>query len=386
MRISLSNLLKNAAPPPRVVLLPDALFFVRAIPVAADALPEDLVSQVELALEAMTPFPLAQLYYGFYCPPGAALALVYAAYRKRLTPEQTAAWGQADLVLPSFVALLEGEPKPGTTLIAALPEALTILHWRDGQVPEKILTHVFGPEAPPEERARVREDLLRAAGESLKIIEVDTAPAAISADDDSEFVFQAGGHEARLPAGLTDQLDIRDKAELALRRRQRMRDLVLWRTFLGCAAALALCLLGEFALVGGRLWQKSRLTIVATRAPAVANIKASSSLVDSINQRLTNRLLPFEMITLTNSCKPPTVQFLRANVTNANLNTLEVEAETHTPTDVDTYKTALTGLPAVASVDVPDQRIREGVSTFTLVVTFKPAAVQPASAIASASP
>ncbi|HZP59738.1 MAG TPA: hypothetical protein VFB27_05390, partial [Opitutaceae bacterium] len=273
---------------------------------------------------------------------------------------------------------------PGTTLVASLPEALTALHWREGSVPEKVLTQTFVPDAPPEERLRARDELLRTVGESLKIVDVDTPPVAIPADNDTEFVFQAGGHETRLPAELAEQLDIRDKAELALRRRQRMRDLVLWRTFLGSAAAILLCLFGEIALTGGKVWQRSRLAIVNAQAPAVASIQSARSLADRIGELSTKRLLPFEMLTLTNSCKPPTVQFLRATVSS--LNTLEVDAETHTPADVGAYKTALNALPAVASVDVPDQRIREGVSTFTLIITFKPEAVQPASTIASASP
>ena len=384
MRLSLSTLFHNVAPPPRVVLLPDSLFFIRAIPVAAEATSDELVSQVELALEAMAPFPLTQLYYGFYRPPGSASALAYAAYRKRLTAEQTAAWSEADLVVPSFVALLDGEPKNSTTLLASWPEAITVMHWRDGVVPQKVLTHSFSAEAPPEERLPVHDELIRQAGESLKIIEVDTVPAAVCSDEDNEFVFQAGGYASRLPAGLADQLDVRDKAELALRRRQHTRDLVLWRTFLVCAATLAFCLLGELALVGGRFWQKSRLAVVAAQAPAVANIQASQSLANRIGELSTKRLLPFEMLTLVNSCKPATVQFLRATV--ASLNTIEIDAETHTPADVGAYKTALIALSSVDNVDVPDQRTREGVSTFTLVVTFKPEAVQAASSIAASSP
>src|SRR5580692_2246962 len=116
MPLSYSNFFKNALPAPDVVLLPDALFFVRAISVADGTPPADLVAQAELALEALAPFPLAQLYYGFYHPPGIPLALLYVAYRKRFTTEQTAAWAGADLVVPSFVALLGGEENPDPQL------------------------------------------------------------------------------------------------------------------------------------------------------------------------------------------------------------------------------------------------------------------------------
>jgi hypothetical protein len=63
------NFLRKGPPPPNVVLLPDALFFTRAIPVSAGASATEALSQVELALETISPFPLAQLYYGAYWVP-----------------------------------------------------------------------------------------------------------------------------------------------------------------------------------------------------------------------------------------------------------------------------------------------------------------------------
>jgi hypothetical protein len=376
MPISYSNFFKHDAPAPNVVLLPDALFFVRAISVADGAMPADLAAQAELALEALAPFPLAQLYYGFYHRPGTPRALVYAAYRKRFTSEQTAVWAGADLVIPSFVALLDGEVKPSTTLLLSTADDLTLLHWSDGKVPEKISTHTFAPDAPEEDRARVRDEMLRSAGESRKVVNLAAAPVPEPSEDEDKFVFRSGDFASRLPVALADQLDVRDKVELAHRRQQRARDLVLWRVFLGCAAVIALCLVGEFALVGGKFWQKARLAIVEAQAPGVDKIDAANKLVDSIGARSTDRLMPFEMITIVSSCKPASVQFIRAN-TSGNY-TLEIEAQTSAPGDVGGYQTALSGLAACSKVEVSDQRTRDGVSTFKFVVTFKPEALKPA--------
>jgi hypothetical protein len=340
------------------------------------ATPADLAAQAELALEGFAPFPLTQLYYGFYHPPGTSLALLYAAYRKRFTSEQTAAWAGANLVIPSFVALLGGEVKPATTLLLSTGDDLTLLHWTDGRAPEKISTHIFAPDTPEEERVKVRDELLRSAGESRKVIALSAAPAPEPSEDEDKFVFRSGDFVSRLPVALADQLDVRDKAELAHRRQQRARDLVLWRVFLGCAAMIALCLIGEVALVGGRFWQKARLAIVEAQAPGVAKIDAANKLVDSIGARSTDRLMPFEMIALVSSCKPPSVQFVRA--TTMGNYTLEIEAQTNSPGDVGGYQTALGALPACDKVEVSDQRTRDGVSTFKFVVTFKPEALKPA--------
>jgi hypothetical protein len=375
MSPSYSDFFKRAAPAPNVVLLPDALFFVRAIPVTDAATPADLAAQAELALEALAPFPLAQLYYGFYHRPGTPLALLFAAYRKRFTSEQTEAWGGADLVIPSFVALLGGEVKPATALLLSLGDDLTLLHWSDGKLPEKISTHTFAPDTPEDERAKVRDEMLRSAGESRKVIALSAAPVPEPLEDENILVFRAGDFVSHLPVALTDQLDVRDKAELALRRQHRARDLVLWRVFLGCAAMIALCLMGEFALVGGKFWQKARSTMVEAQAPGVAKIDAANKLVDSIGARSTDRLMPFEMIALVSSCKPSSVQFIRAT-TNGNY-TLEIEAQTNSPGDVGGYQTSLSDLPACARVEVSDQRTVNGLSTFKFVVTFKPEALKP---------
>jgi hypothetical protein len=280
------------------------------------------------------------------------------------------------LVIPSFVALLGGEVKPATTLLLSMGDDLTLLYWSDGKVPEKISTHTFTPDTPEEVRVKVRDEMLRSAGESRKVIALSAAPVAEPPEDEDNFIFRSGDFVSHLPVVLADQLDVRDKAELAVRRQDRARDLVLWRIFFSCAALIAVCLVSEFALMGGKFWQKERLTMVEAQAPGVEKIDAANKLVDSIGARSTDRLMPFEMIALVSSCKPASVQFIRAT-TDGNY-TLEIEAQTNSPGDVGVYQTALSGLPACSKVDESDQRTVNGLSTFKFVVTFKPEALRPA--------
>ena len=58
-------------------------------------------------------------------------------------------------------------------------------------------------------------------------------------------------------------LDIRDKDDLMARRRARMRDLILWRVFIGCLIVMACALVTEGLLLGGKTWQTRRLALVA---------------------------------------------------------------------------------------------------------------------------
>src|SRR5687768_15593209 len=106
--------LRAGPPPQKVTLLSDAMFFTRSVPVTAGATASEAATQVELALEAVAPFPLAQLYYAWFWLPGSERALVFAAYRRRFTSDQIADWDGAELVLPAFGAVLGATVEPST--------------------------------------------------------------------------------------------------------------------------------------------------------------------------------------------------------------------------------------------------------------------------------
>ncbi len=361
-------------PPPRqVALLPDALFFVRAVPVAAGASAIEVAAQAELAIEALAPFPLGQLYHGHHWLPGADHALVYAAYRRRFSAEETASWADAEAVLPSFVAVLgkSGRPAPATVLIVPGETSITGIFFADaGGVPAQVRTEPLPEDATPDVRDRAHTALLAAFPEKLHEITLESPPRFEAESPQGEWIFHAGAHTAVLSAADLGPLDVRDKGDLASRRRTQARDLVLWRCFVGCAAAIALAAALELALAGASLWQKSRLAREAAQRPVVEAIMTSQSLATRIEELSTKRLLPFEMLALVNSVRPGSIQFVRT-VTNG-LHALEVEAQTGASGEIDAFRSALNRLPGCEKAEVVDPRSRDGVSTFRLLVKFKP--------------
>jgi hypothetical protein len=64
-------------------------------------------------------------------------------------------------------------------------------------------------------------------------------------------------------------------------------------------------------------------------------------------------------------------------VTNG-LHTLEVEAQTSSSGDIDLMRSALNKLAGCEKAEILDPRSRDGVSTFKMVVTFKPDAFKEA--------
>lgn len=363
-------------PPRRVVLLPDALFFVRAVPVAEGSSAADVAGQVELALEVIAPFSLAQLYYGHHWKPGAAHALVFAAYRKRFTPADVEGWADADAVLPSFVTLLKDGSTAATTLLLTGADSLTAVHYGDASdVPTLVKVEPFSADATEAERATARDSLLKSLGGTVGVTEVAEAPQLDAESPQGEFVFKAGAISSHFTASTIEPLDVRDKVELAARRRAHARDLILWRTFVGSAAAIALAALLELALVGNGLWQKQRLAVIARQTPVVNTIMTSQALATRIDELSTKRLRPFEMLAVLNAKRPPTIQFMRT--VTSGLYKLEVEAQTNASADINVYRAALNDLPECEKAEVLDPRSRDGLSTFRLAVTFKPDAFKP---------
>lgn len=386
--MSLSSLKRflPSAPPRLVVLLSDTLFFTRAVPVTEGANAAEVAAQAELAVEGLAPFPIAQLYYGHYWVPGAARMLIYAAYRKRLTAEDVAGWAGAEAVLPSFVTVLDRAkpPQPATAMIVGSGTGFTGLYFADASgVPAQVRVVVLAAEATEEERTRARERLLGEFPEKLHVIDVEAEPQFDVASSQGEFVFRAGQLETHFEASDIEPLDVRDKDELSARRRAHARDVILWRTFLGCVAAIALSALLEIGLAGASIWQNRRLALEAKQKPVIETIMTSQALATRIDELSTKRLLPMEMLALINTVRPPTIQFVRT-VTNGLL-TMEIEAQTNS-SDIDSFRSQLNGLAGVDTAEVLDVRSRDGVSTFRLVVKFEENAFAASAAPAEAAP
>jgi hypothetical protein len=306
-------------------------------------------------------------------------------YRDILPPRKRMAHGAADLtqraalVLPAFAAMLGLEAKPATTLIVPSAEGVTAVHWDNGAVPAGVQFRALPAEATDADRAKARDELVRQAAGSRQVVELAGAPVVVEAGrGGDEFVFESGAHRSRLLATQAAAMDVRDKAELAALRRTQGRDLLLWRVFAGGLAAIGLMLLGLVGLAVEGLWQKTQEAKAAAQQPVVDQIMTAQTLATRTDELSTRRLLPLEMISIASERKPAVIQFLRA--TTSGLYTLTVDAQTTSPSDVAAFRTALAEQPACEKVEVRDQRTRDNLMTFTLAITFKPAALSPATA------
>jgi hypothetical protein len=374
MTQSLFNILKAGPPPPKVVLLPDEMFFTRAVSVAPNSSAADVSAQVELALETLSPFPPAQLYHGYFWTPGAERALIFAAYRRRFSSEQVAEWDNAELVLPTFAALLGGDAKADTAVIIPSETGLTALYYDAGPIPAKVSFVSLPAEATDADRTRAHDELVAAAPNSRPVL-LGAAPSVLASRNEGEFSFKAEAYASRLPTSQAAAIDVRDKAELAAHRRSRRRDLVLWRTFVGVCLALVVLGLGELTLIGARIWDKTLQAKANTQQPVVEKIETAQTLTNKINELSTKRLLPIEMIEFVNGSRPGVIRFLRTSTEG--IYGLTVEAISTAPAAVPEYRAKLAALPELEKVEFTRQQARDNGLTFTMLLTFRPGALKP---------
>lgn len=351
-----------------VVLVPGVKFFVRRVPLSDEG---DPATQVELALETLSPFPLTQLYHGYVTDAERKEAVVFAAYRRNFTAEETAAWNGATHVLPDFVAWLapQSPPRPAGVAVREHDGLVETVAW-DGKSALPAMMVVRPVEAA--DAAELPQQIRAKCGlEATAPLRRIVGPGKF-ARDKRGLVLRAAPGEAETvfsPAAL-QALDVREKGFLAAQQQQWRRDRIMWRIFAGTLAALAVCIALEVALAGLRGWLRVRRTAVDARAPAVAQVEAANSLGVRLEQISSQRLRPFEMLAAVNSKRPAAVEFTR--VTTAGLWRMDIEAQTPSAAEPGDFERDLRALPTIERVDLRDSRTREGVTTFRLEVTFRP--------------
>lgn len=362
---------------PGIILLPTGRFFIRAIPLAAGIGAE---AQVELAVENLAPFPLGQLYHGYWLTPSRNGALVFATYRKQYAAEETREWVGADAVLPAFLALLGDPPSRPTIRLWTTRGEITAVAW-DGHSEQPIAVVSRGLES--EKDSAPREALLdeirqRTGLAGMNVQEYSGEVTVVKEKTGNALGLQlAGGGEGAimvLDQAVLERADVRDKAFLGGRRAAMRRDLLLWRGFAAGTLTLVALLALEAVLLGTGLWLKSQQETVRQQAGPVEKIETAQTLSVRIEEMTQSSLKPFEMLAIINQNRPLSVQFIRSTTTG--LHEMRIEAQTANADDVGQYEAVLRSNPALAAVETKLD-LRDGTTTFVLTVTFKPGALQP---------
>ena len=362
--------------PQEAAMLPGNRFFVRRLSVEGD----DVPGQVNLALEAISPFPLEQMLVGFVTSADGKQVLAYAAHRRRFTAEESFAWPEDCQVVPEFLALCGHRPAADGIVVHRGNERLTALAWKAGvELPAAI---VVAELADTEEAGIAREAAARADLATDTPVE-NLAGALIGAIVEGDLILK-GEFEGSftIPKKGLDDSDIRDSDFLAERRKKERLNLILWNAARVGAAVLVLSLLFDIAgfVVGLR---KDSLEVAnEARRPLVEDIEASQGITARILELGVKRLLPMEMLALVNEKRPATVEFthIHCEIKKAKDSTIAkpmmtVDAKTPNAGDISDFLKAVQAMPEVEAATNSEPRVRETSTTFRIEITFRQAAL-----------
>jgi hypothetical protein len=349
------------------VVLPAEAFFVRRVPLDPVA---EAVDQVELALETHAPFALGQLFYGYVRAADGASALVFATHRRLFSAE---GWDGAAAVLPAFAALLGEPPTHRKVRTWSDGASLVVAAWDGaGTLPALVLARAVEPATEGAERDLLLAEARARLGD-LGTTEEFVGPITVAAKKDN-WAFSVARRTGGVLVTNFDELaaqamDVRDKEVLASRRATQQRDRFLWHVLQAAIGCIIFAVVLEAALfLGGVLLNQQR---DAQRAVAgeVEKIQTAQALGTRIEEMAQRRLRAMEMLAVVNAVRPAGIVFSRSITSGRD--TLEVEGQSANADNVGTFESAVRALPQVATLEVSNVGLRDGLTTFRFVTTFK---------------
>lgn len=361
--------LPKPKPIPATLLAAERFVTARFEPVAGT----EVRSQASLALEGASPFPPSQLLQGLVRSANGAEGLAYAAHRRAFGAE-AAGWPAESPVVPEFLALLGEKPAGEGVVVHGDGRRHLALAWRAGEsLPAALVALPWDDGSAGEAAAEAAQAAGLAAGFALR--EVDGALEGMRTEAGLE-LRRAGGQAHLVSARMVDDLDVRDPAFLETRQRQERWDLRTWRAVQVAALALLLAGLGDLAGLWLGADAERMQGQVAEDTARVRELEGLNAVAGKVEDLGRNRPLPFEMLAMANVHRPAGVSFTAvAHKAGA---VLEIEARTANPAEVGAFEQALAGDAAVAKAEMRSIQGREGVTAFSLAVTFKPEALRKA--------
>lgn len=383
-----------------MTLVPGHHFFTDLAPVASGTAETELPGLAALALEGSSPFPAEQLASGHFGSVADGGVLVFAALRRKFAAEQET-WKNSLFVVPDFATFLpRGRAKPEIVVLETATCVTAMRYGGGSKLPERIVSRPVPAEPAGEEGvALAREQALaRLPADGRRVTRFQLAAVAC-VQAGSRFIFQweqldgavetTDDDAAFEPAQLW-AMDLRDPEYLVSRRRDFQWNRLAWNSLVGLAAAIAVLLVGEALLFGGKLWLGAKRAQIAEQAPAVQVSQDNNSMLKKLDAYGRDKPQPLEMLDFVNQRRSEAVLFTRFVYENYQL---KISATTGDLPQAYNLESSLKSAPELQSATMTAPRTVNGKSDFDLVVQFRPgfgakpvAAPVPAANTAGAQP
>jgi hypothetical protein len=369
-------------PLPDVLVLPAEYFFIEKVEVPTALAPAELTDFAELSMEAVSPFPLDQLRWGFLIAPDGQHLLIYAALKERLklagqTELETHTW-----VLPDFTTLQGARFTQDTEVVLEGEHYTTSFLLPSGEtLPENIRSLPAGSYTPHCKGQSIR----------LKLLTVELSEQSIPT-----FKFETIGES---PAdGLWSPLepdetslwnaDIRPSIFKTVERSARRTTSLVTR-IMGYAAIFAIVLIVfEGLLFLGDFWLGTRTAKIDEQATSVRRIEDKQSLLNKLDQVAQNELRPIAMLTAANEVRTALgttgIEYDETIIDSSNL--LTIEGKANTINELNLYTKSLRQSGKFQLAEDPKYITRDGKTTFTVTLDYTYREPEPAAAKGAMTP
>lgn len=348
-------------------MLPAEYFFIEQVEVPPALASSELADFAELSMEAIAPFPLDQLRWGFLTAPDGQNILIYAALRDRL---KRAGHGELETykwVLPDF-ATLHG---------ARFSRDLTVT--LQGEFFDTSFRQPSG-EALPENIRSLPTGSSKTSKASDQSLQLRALPVELTENGTPIFQFEtvgeepASGHWSPLKPDEATlwQADIRPTNYKNIERSAR-RTTTLVTRIIGYAALFALFLiLLEGLLFAGQLWLGTQKSKIDAQSTDVRRVEDKQSLMNKLEQVAQNELRPIAILEAANQ--------IRIGLGNTGIeydevvieggNRLTIEGKANTINELNAYTESLHKSGNFQLVDTPKSITRSGKTTFTVSLDY----------------
>ncbi len=347
-----------------VLLLPGYLFFTESIPLTAGVSPSEWQSLAELTLESLTPFAMEQLVWGYAACTRSQTLTVFAAYRERVKQAGYDNLEQYRQVYPDFLVLHAADRDRSTVFVLHQGDSVTAAGFAaHARVPRRIAASPVPAESDPQE---IINQLASAFPDrEFELAETWSGEVQPTVREDGTIAFTHEGTSlATVSGAMLWSADLRDVEFGLARKRQRQRDVVLWRTMLVAAGIAAALIVIEIIRGAGTVWIHLRESRIEQQSPVVSRIMSRSNRVNRLEQRATGRLRPFDTLDLLNRDRPATLYFTSADASE--FNRYVIEGIARTVNEVNAYTEALRNSGYFESVILQINKTQSGQTTFTL--------------------
>ncbi len=366
----------ESVPLPDVLVLPAEYFFIEKVEVPTALAPAELTDFAELSMEAVSPFPLDQLRWGFLIAPDSQHLLIYAALKERLklaghTELETYTW-----VLPDFTTLQGARFTRDTEVVLEGEHYTTSFLLPSGEAsPENIRSLPAGSDTPHSKGQSIH----------LKLLTVELSEQSIPT-----FKFETIGES---PAdGLWSPLepdeaslwnaDIRPSSFKTVERSARRTTSLVTR-IMGYAAIFAIVLVVfEGLLFLGDFWLGTRTAKIDEQATPVRRIEDKQSLLNKLDQVAQNELRPIAMLTAANEVRTALgttgIEYDETIIDSSNR--LTIEGKANTINELNLYTKSLRQSGKFQLAEDPKYITRDSKTTFTVTLDYTYREPEPAAA------